>query len=120
MIDANEIGPIEARLKSSSKKLHQLAPSMGMAKQIKSYDGDRRKNLLAKYVVVHLKAGESATASEAQARATPAYQTELEQLAANYQDAERTIAEYDAEYASFEAARSLLSFARESLRNLEG
>ncbi len=45
---------------------------------------------------------------------------ELEGLSKQYEGAERVIAEWDSEFASFEAARSLLSMAKESMKVLEG
>jgi hypothetical protein len=120
MNDNREIAQVEERLRTCSKRLHVLAPQVGAAKQIRQYDTDRRKNALSKYVVKSLKAGESATAAEAIGRADLGYQAELEALSVQYEGAERTIAEWDAEQASFEAARSLLSMAKESMKVLEG
>ncbi len=120
MNDNREIAQVEERLRSCSKRLHVLAPQVGAAKQIRQYDTDRRKNLLSKFVVKSLKAGESATAAEAYGRADDGYQAALEAIAAQYEHAEKTIAEWDAEQASFEAARSLLSMAKETLKTLEG
>ncbi len=120
MNDNHDISAVETRLKDATRRLHQLAPQVGAAKQIRQFDTDRRKNLLAKYVVRALKEGHSATAAEAYGRSDEAYQAELEGLSKQYEGAERTIAEWDSEYASFEAARSLLSMAKESMRVLEG
>ena len=120
MNDNHDISQVEARLKDATRRLHQLAPQVGAAKQIRQFDTDRRKNLLAKYVVIALKEGHSATAAEAYGRSDPSYQTELEGLSKQYEGAEKTIAEWDSEFASFEAARSLLSMAKESMRVLEG
>ncbi len=120
MTDNHDISEVEQRLRSCSKRLHQLSASVGASKQIRQYDTDRRKNLLAKYVVRALKEGHSATAAEAYGRSDDGYQAALEAIAAQYEHAEKVIAEWDAEYASFEAARSLLSMAKESMRVLEG
>ncbi len=120
MNDNHDIIQVETRLKDATRRLHQLSASVGASKQIRQYDTDRRKNLLAKYVVRALKEGHSATAAEAYGRSDEAYQTELEGLSKQYEGAERCIAEWDSEYASFEAARSLLSIARETLKILDG
>jgi hypothetical protein len=92
---------------------------LGAAKQVRDYDSDRRKSLLARHIVKHLKTGESATAAEAYGRADPAYHVELEALAEQREAAEKTIAESDAEYASFEACRSLLSMQKETLKTFQ-
>lgn len=120
MADYSETEQIARRMKGSTRKLHQLAPQMGVAKQVREYDSDRRKNLLAKFVVKHLIGGQSATAAETLGRADPAYEEGLKNLSTQLQDAETTIAQWQAENASFEASRSLLSFSKESMRNLEG
>ncbi len=120
MNDSRDISEVEQRLRSCSKRLHQLAPQVGAAKQIRQYDTDRRKNLLAKYVVRALKEGHSATAAEAYGRSDEGYQVALEAIGAQYEHAEKVIAEWDSEFASFEAARSLLSMAKESMKVLEG
>ncbi len=120
MTDNHDISQVETRLKDATRRLHQLAPMVGSAKQIRNYDGDRKKNLLAKYVVRALKEGHSATAAEAYGRSDEAYQTELEGLSKQYEGAERTIAEWDAEMCSHDAARSLLAMNRESMRILQG
>ncbi len=120
MTDNHDISEVEQRLRSCSKRLHALSASVGASKQVRQYDTDRRKNLLAKYVVRALKEGHSATAAEAYGRSDLSYQTELEALSKQYEGAERTIAEWDSEFASFEAARSLLSMAKTSMQVLEG
>ena len=119
-MDHTETERIAERMKSSTRKLHALTAQVGGAKQIREYDSDRRKNLLAKYVMISLKEGFSATASETIGRANPAYQAELENLGDQLQAAEMTIAQWTAEQSSFEAARSLLSFSKETMRNLDG
>lgn len=120
MTDNTEIAAIEGRMKHCSKRLHEMAASVGAAKQVRDYDSDRRKNLLARYVLPHLKAGASAAAGETEGRSDGRYQEELERLGEQYAEAGRVIARWEAEQASFEAARSLLSMAKETLKTLEG
>lgn len=120
MADHSETEKISERMKSSTRKLHELAAHVGSARQVREYDSDRRKNLLAKYVLKALKDGMSATAAETTGRADPAYQEELERLADQLQASETVIASWMAEQASFDAARSLLSFSKETMRNLDG
>lgn len=119
MADFSETQKIADRMQQCTRKLHQLAAQMGVARQIKEYDADRRKQILAIEVVKSLKTGESA-AADAIGRASEAYKTNLDVLAAQYETAEATIAQWNAENCSFEAARSLLSFSKETVRNLQG
>jgi len=119
MSDYSEKVEVEKRLRNSIRQIHNLTVHVGHAKQVREYDTDRRKNLLAKYVVPLLKAGERSTASEMHARANPAYQSELEALATQYEASEKTIAEWSSAMATYEAARSLLSMAKETLKTIE-
>lgn len=112
----DEIQKVQKRLEQSRNAIHKLAPAVGAAKQVRDYDSDRRKNLLAKYMLPHLKAGGSAAASEVDARANPAFQAEFEALAGQREASEKTIAEWDAAFATFEAARSLNSMLKETWR----
>lgn len=112
-LDANIVA---ARLAASTKRLHGMAEAVGIARQVKEFAAERRRNLLA----FHCNPDESVSKSELAARKRTSYLEELDELANQQKDAEITIAKWQAEMASFEAARSLLSFNRESLRQLEG
>lgn len=116
--DFTDSTEVATRLKLATQRLHELAPHVGVAKQVREFDGDRRKNLLAKYAVKHLKNGESASASDAYARADASYVEELNKLAEQYRDAEHTLARWTAEQCSYEAARSLLSFSKQILGSM--
>lgn len=120
MSDYSETEKIAARMKASTRKLHELATQVGIARQIREFNSDQRKNALSIEVVKALKEGQSAAAAEHVGRASKAYQERLESLAMQFADAESTIAAWQAEMASFEASRSLLSFSKESMRNLDG
>jgi hypothetical protein len=107
-------------MKSATQELHKLAPMVGAAKQTRSYDADRRRNTLAKFMRGHLRAGETSTAAETLARSDGGFETAFNELAQQLEAAESTIAKWDAMFASFEAARSLLSMAKETMKTLEG
>jgi hypothetical protein len=119
VIDFNDTRQAEQRLRDASNKLHALAPDVAHAKQVLDFAGDRRKNLLARYMApLLLHSGVSA--AETHARADAAYQAEFEALAEQSQAAEQVLAEWRATSATFDAARSLLSFSKETIRQLEG
>lgn len=120
MVDHTEALKIAERMKKCTKRLHQLASAIGSAKQVREFSSEMRRAALSAEVVKALKAGESATAAEHIARASEPYNQKLAILAQQYESAESTIAEYQAEQASFDAARSLMSFNRETLRQLDG
>lgn len=120
MTDSGEIYRIEKRLKQCTTRMLEMTTAVGSAKQVREYDSDRRKNLLARYVLPYLKAGHSATAAEGYARAEAAFETALEALSEQRGAAETTIASWEAVHAEHDALRSLLSMQKESLKTLEG
>lgn len=117
--DYSDVLAIKKRLRSAAKELNSPASISlyAQARQVISYDSERRKNLLAKYTVKHL-GKESATAAEALARADAAYQAEFEAEAEELKTAEGLIAKRRAVETSWETARSLLSFQREGFKHL--
>lgn len=114
--DNEQAKKIMERMQTASLKLNKTAPAVGHAKQIREFASERRKNLLAQYFDADL----PATKAEMLARKHPEYLQKLELLVGQSDDAEIVIAKDSATRHSFEAARSLLSFNRESLRQLEG
>lgn len=118
--DFSEHQKLAARLIKATQRLGELAPQVGGAKAVKEFASDQRKNLLARYMVKHLKGGESAAAAECYARADEGFGRDLGALMEGFEAAEKVIATYNAEDAAFNATRSLLSMQREVMRNLEG
>lgn len=95
-----------------------MAGRVAQARQIREYDGDRRKRALAVWALPFLKAGESASAADISARASEGYKSDMYALALALQAAEKTIMEFEAMKIQWESARSLLSLQRETVRNL--
>ena len=116
-LDANIV---QDRMQSASKALHKTHVQVGKARLVRSMFSDRKKNLLAEYAARHLISGGSHSQAETLARSDPEYKKKFDELTQQAEDAEITIAKNDANMASFESARSLLSYNRESLRQLEG
>ena len=116
MSDFEDIRKLQKRLEEARNSLHRIAPLVGVAKQVREYDSDRRKNLLAKHSLSALKEGNSVAAAELEARADPIYRNEFEALAAQREASEQRIAEWDAAFASYEAARSILSVWKETVK----
>jgi hypothetical protein len=118
--DHSDVTAIQKRLRSASAELNNptSVSLYAQARQVISYDSDRRKNLLAKYTVKYLKQGESATAAEAMARADASYQAEFETQAQELQTAEGIIVKRRATETSWESARSLLAFERNEFKHI--
>ena len=113
MTDNDEIFRIGERLKSATKRLQDMAPSLGTAKQIREFASDRRKQILAVETVKAMKTEKSIAAAETVARASEAYAVALDEQARQLEESEKVCARWTAEEASFEAARSLLSWQKE-------
>ena len=119
MSDHSEIEVIQKRLENAVREIRNMTMAVGHAKQVRDYDSDRRKNILAAATVPFLKAGHSAASAEMEARAFLAASSGLDELAAQREDAEKTIARWDAAFCTYEAARSLLSMAKETLSTIQ-
>jgi hypothetical protein len=117
--DHSEIAVIQKRLENAVREIRNMTVMVGQAKQVRDYDSDRRKSLLAKAMLPYLKGGASAAAAECDGRADPVYTVGLEELAQQREDAEKTIAKWDAAFCTYEAARSLLSMAKETLNTIQ-
>lgn len=111
-MDSADLAVIEQRMEDARIYLRDNADAYGTAKQVREYDGDRRKQLLARQAKPFIGNGDSNAVAETKARAGDAYAIELDKLADAYAAAETTIALYDAAEVSFDAARSLLSMAK--------
>lgn len=119
MSDYSDTAAIQKRLAAVTKKLQKMASDVASARTIIQYDSERRKRLLSCEVVNAYKAGAtSATEAEHQARASDAYRLGLEMLQDQREQAEKTLAEYDAAHAAHDTGRSLLAMSRESLRQM--
>lgn len=112
MTDHGEIEAVQKRMFEAEQRLWKLVPKVATARQVREYDGDRRKNRLARATLPFLEAGDSATAAETKARASESYMTDMDAIRRDYRDAEHVIAEWEAAKVSFESARSVLSLQK--------
>lgn len=108
---------IAAKLRDAVQKLHDMAPDVGAARQIKEFSSERRKNLLAKYIA---RREGPLGLRENLARNDSDYSEEFETLAGQALEAEKIISRYQAEVCRYEAARSLLSFSKQAFNTLQG
>lgn len=115
MIEDEEISEIEKKMAQCIARMKVLSPLVGVARQVKEFSSDQRKNALAAAQIVFIQRGESVAASETLARSSPTYLEKFKSLEKNYADACGTLAEWEAVFARFEACRSLLAMARQTL-----
>ena len=95
--------------------MRKMAPLVGVARQVKEFSSDQRKNVMAAEQVKFIARGESVSAAENLARSSPIYLERFKALEKSYADACGTIAEWEGIFARFEACRSMLSMAKATL-----
>jgi hypothetical protein len=115
MIEDEEIKNIEKRMTECVAAMRKMTALVGVARQVKEFSSDQRKNVLAAEQIKYIRAGESVAAAENLARSSPTYLAMFKSLEKTYADACGTIAEWEAVFARFEACRSMLSMARATL-----
>ena len=111
---------IAARLRDSVNAIHKMANDVAEARQVREFAADRRKNLLAKYMRPYLEKDISATKAEWLARSEPDFIQATLQQENQFAVCEKVLAAYDAEKCRCDAARSLLSFSKIVMDNLQG
>lgn len=116
MDDIEEIKEIQEKMAECVKTLNRLAPLVGMARQVKEFSSDQRKNALAAEQIKFIQRGESVAAAENLARSSPAYLERFKSLGKDYAEACGTIAEWEAAFARLEAARSIHAMLKETLK----
>lgn len=116
--DFHSIDVISRRLFETTEEMQAMTDAVAKAKQCREYDSDRRKRALSCGVADYLKSGESATAAEHKARASDSYAELMKATARDLIVAEKTIHEWIALQARFEALRSLLSVQKSLVQNL--
>lgn len=109
---------LQRKLLEHSDALNAMAPETGKAKHVLEFSNDMRKRALARAMAAPLAGGASATAAEAEGRASPAYTQEMGVLAKQHEAAEVTIANYEAKRIAWETCRSLLSMMKTQVGQL--
>ena len=99
-IHHSDTGQAAARLKSASKSLHDMAPWVARAVQVREFMPERKNNLLAYYMRRYIEADMSIAKAEVLARTRCEYIEDLNDLMKQLEAAELVIHEYQAEQAS--------------------
>lgn len=116
-MDIHDITKITVELESSRDELASMVDAVGAAKQVKEWDGERRRAALSKQVAPFL-TDHGVSAAEHMARATDGYINAMRLLQRDLFDAERTLAQYEAIKCRWESARSILGMQRALAGNL--
>ncbi len=118
LADWSEVQALQERMVESVEEMTRLAGDVAVARQIKDYNSELRKRVLAVAAAPLMKAGSSATAAETEARASDPYRVALDQLAKQLATAEQTLATWEVLRLRWETARSLISLQKEGMRTL--
>lgn len=116
-MDIHDVTKITYELETARDELAGMVDDVGKAKQVNTWDSERRKAALAKYVSPLL-ATMSVSAAEHTARASEGYIEAMRVLQRDLYDAERTLAQYEAIKCKWESARSILGMQRALAGNL--
>lgn len=116
MDDIKEIEEIQKKMAECVRTITRLTSRVGMARQVKEFNADQRKNALAAEQIKFIQRGESVAASENLARSSPVYLQKFAALGKDYAEACATIAEWEAAFARLEAARSVHAMFKETLK----
>jgi|SRR5215472_10527044 len=112
MSDDKEVKEIQQKMQECIVGMRRLAPLVGVARQVKEFSSDQRKNALAAEQIKFIQRGESVAASEGLARSSPVFLEKFKALETAYAEACGTIAEWEATFARFDACRSMLAMIR--------
>jgi hypothetical protein len=99
-IHHSDTGQVAAGLNSASKSLHDMAPRVARAVQVREFMPERKKNLLAYHMREYIEAEMPIDKAEALARTRYEYIEELNDLVKQLETAELVIHQYKAEQAS--------------------
>ncbi len=118
--DFSDIAKVTQRLREATNDLFGMADVVAKARTVREWSGERKRNLLAHFMAPHLEHGKSTPVAEALARADAGYVSGVMTLMVEREDAEKVIAKYDVTNVVIDAARTLTSLGKESLRTLQG
>jgi hypothetical protein len=118
LADWTDVAELQRRMAETVEAMQAMVGQVAVARQIKEYNGEQRKRVLAVASFPLIKAGGSATASETEAKAGEPYRVALEQLGKQLVTADETLLTFDVLKVKWETCRSLLVMQREGLRQL--
>lgn len=114
--DYSDTAAIQKAIYDTLHDIERRIEATAMAKQVKEYSSEQRKNLLARHMLKPLKDGESVAAAETMARASIEYEKDFALLCDQHRKAEQHTLQTDALFSKLDALRSLLSMAKETAR----
>lgn len=112
MIDGSDIPVLMENLEKAEQELDRLSKDLPLAIKTQRFAVGTEKALLAKHVVIHIKAGVKPALAVTLAQADPAFTAERKDMMDLFELAETTIQKHRQAGTHWETARSLLSMAK--------
>lgn len=116
-IESHEIAELMMRLAEAAEELEEMVEAVAKARQINTWDSERRRAALSKQVAPLLGTN-GVSAAEHLARASSEYVNAMRLLQVDLYEAEKTLARYETVKCRWESARSILSAQRAIAGNL--
>ena len=116
--DWSDIESLQRKLVQTVEAMALMSASVGAAKHVIEYDGDRRKTALARAMAVSLAAGDSVSKADSEARASADYAKAMAAIGKQHQAALTEVEKYQCLKLQWETARSLLSMQKEAVKHL--
>lgn len=116
--DWSDVAELQRRMIEAMQSMSAMAGELGVARTVREYCSDRRKQALARHMIAALAGGEAVSKSEAEARGSAEYAKELDALQRQLTASEQTIALYDSHKCAWSTAQSLLAMEREAVKRI--
>jgi hypothetical protein len=116
--DYHDIIAAQKTMETVRLRMDAMTADVGKARRVVEFSGDWRKAALADVAALFIKAGETSSAADTKARADAGYQSRLHELQDEYQEAQTTLATWDALHCAFDSARSILSARKETVKQI--
>lgn len=116
LADWGDVEALQRKMAAMAEEMAVLAPEVGRAKNVLSFNSDRCKQALARAMRAPLAGGDSAAKAEMEARASEPYAKELSQLSLEHKNAEEILMAWESSKLVWSTCQSLLAMQRETIR----
>lgn len=116
--DFHDILAAQKTMETVRLRMDAMTADVGHARRVIEFSGEWRKAALADISALFIKAGDANSTAENKARADAGYQSRLRELQDEYQEAQTTLATWDALHCAFDSARSILSARKETVKQI--
>jgi hypothetical protein len=116
--DWHELSVAIARMDRASESITAMTDDYGHAKMVIEFNSEQRKCALATNAEPLIHRGDSNPVAETKARSNPVYHAAMAALQKDFELASQTIAKWDALMCVWKTAQSIVSAAKESMKQI--